>query len=408
MDVTRRWQGKLPCFFDCKSYALLLILSITGWLVNKGLKGDHLPKTDETRVTGGQLFKSGTKVFPRFSLHTVSGYGQSHRPHPAFRILGVLLLTVISLCSCSKGGYSGKMESINFGTVPTAANTLVYISQDQHFFTTNGLSVNIKDYATGVATTDALLKGDMDIAWVAEFPFVRRAFAKEKISIIAVAGRFDEQHLFGRIDRGIKTVDSLRGKKIGIPRNTIAEFYLGRFLELHGMNIREVSLVDVPPPQSMDAITRGGIDGIIAWEPYSSQIRVKLADKTVALPIQSGQPGYGAVTGRNDWIKGQPGIVNRFLRSLAQAEDYLTRNPAAAKAILRRRLNYDDAFTETIWSENQFSLSLDQSLITAMEDEARWMIKNRLTSEKTVPNFLDYIYEDGLKAVKPEAVNIIR
>jgi len=36
------------------------------------------------------------------------------------------------------------------------------------------------------------------------------------------------------------------------------------------------------------------------------------------------------------------------------------------------------------------------------------MIKNKLTSEKTVPNFLDYIYEDGLKAVKPEAVNIIR
>jgi len=34
----------------------------------------------------------------------------------------------------------------------------------------NGLSVNIKDYATGTATIDALLKGEMDISWVAEFP----------------------------------------------------------------------------------------------------------------------------------------------------------------------------------------------------------------------------------------------
>ena len=58
--------------------------------------------------------------------------------------------------------------------------------------------------------------------------------------------------------------------------------------------------------------------------------------------------------------------------------------------------------------EHQFSLSLDQSLITAMEDEARWMIKNYLTTEKKVPDFLNYIYADGLKAVKPEAVNIIR
>jgi NitT/TauT family transport system substrate-binding protein len=63
---------------------------------------------------------------------------------------------------------------------------------------------------------------------------------------------------------------------------------------------------------------------------------------------------------------------------------------------------------ETIWRENQFSLSLDQSLITAIENEARWMIKNKLTAEKSMPNFPDFISEDALKAIKPNAVNIIR
>jgi NitT/TauT family transport system substrate-binding protein len=71
-------------------------------------------------------------------------------------------------------------------------------------------------------------------------------------------------------------------------------------------------------------------------------------------------------------------------------------------------MNFDDAYLEIIWPRYQFSLSLDQSLITAMEDEARWMIKNYLTKEKNVPNFLDCIHEDALKALKPEAVNIIR
>ena len=75
---------------------------------------------------------------------------------------------------------------------------------------------------------------------------------------------------------------------------------------------------------------------------------------------------------------------------------------------MQKRLKLDDAYTATVWSQNQFSLSLDQSLIAAMEDEARWMIKNKLTNEKKVPDFLDYIYEDGLKAIKPEAVSIIR
>jgi hypothetical protein len=43
-----------------------------------------------------------------------------------------------------------------------------------------------------------------------------------------------------------------------------------------------------------------------------------------------------------------------------------------------------------------------------MEDEARWMIKSGLTTEKQVPDFLNFIYVDGLKAVKPEAANIVR
>ena len=91
-----------------------------------------------------------------------------------------------------------------------------------------------------------------------------------------------------------------------------------------------------------------------------------------------------------------------------KAQDYLIRNTVAARHIIQKTLNYDGTFMDILWSESLFSISLDHALIAAMEDEARWMIKNNLTKEKKVPNFLDYIHEDALKAVKPEAVNIIR
>ncbi len=58
-------------------------------------------------------------------------------------------------------------------------------------------------------------------------------------------------------------------------------------------------------------------------------------------------------------------------------------------------------------AKNNFILSLSQVLIIAMEDEARWAIKNNLTDATEVPNYLDYIYFDALEAVKPDAVNII-
>jgi NitT/TauT family transport system substrate-binding protein len=60
------------------------------------------------------------------------------------------------------------------------------------------------------------------------------------------------------------------------------------------------------------------------------------------------------------------------------------------------------------WTEHQLSVSLDQALIAAMEDEARWMIRSNLVSENQVPDFLNYTYPDALKAAEPDAVSIIR
>jgi NitT/TauT family transport system substrate-binding protein len=124
--------------------------------------------------------------------------------------------------------------------------------------------------------------------------------------------------------------------------------------------------------------------------------------------VHSGQAQYAVLVGRNDWIKRHPELVKRVLKSLARAEEYVVQHPAQAKAILKKRYQHDDAYVARVWPEHQFSLSLDQALVLAMEDEARWMIKNKLTSEKQIPDFMNYIYVDGLKAVKPEAVKIIR
>jgi hypothetical protein len=54
------------------------------------------------------------------------------------------------------------------------------------------------------------------------------------------------------------------------------------------------------------------------------------------------------------------------------------------------------------------ALSLDQTLVAATKDETQWMINNNLSGERQIPDFLNYICEDGLKAIRPEAVNIIR
>jgi ABC-type nitrate/sulfonate/bicarbonate transport system substrate-binding protein len=157
-----------------------------------------------------------------------------------------------------------------------------------------------------------------------------------------------------------------------------------------------------------DSITKGDIDAVVIWEPYADAIKNNLGDNAVIWPAQSGQVAYWLLICTNDRIAGHPSTVQRFLRSLVQAEKYSVEHPTEAKAIVQKKLQYNATFLDKIWPENQFTLALDQSLIIAMEDESRWMMNNNLTTNKVMPNYMDYIYRDGLGIVKPESMNIIK
>jgi len=328
-------------------------------------------------------------------------------PHFPFRIqmvLAVLFVMASGLWSCSKSDYSRRVEIVTIGATPFELNALIYVADEQRFFTNNGVRAAFKDYDTGLAAVTGLLKGEVDIALATEFIIVGKSLQKQDVLDLATIDKSMIYYIIVRADRGIKTPADLKGKRIGVSRQTNTEFYLGRMLDLNGMAIRQVTMVDTKASDMAGTIAGGGVDAVVTWEPYVTQVKQQMGNRVIIWSVQSGQVSYWSVVSTPKWISQHPDLVRHFLKSLAQTEEYIIQHPAEAKAFLQKRLKLRD----TYWSQNQFSLSLDQSLITAMEDEARWMIKNKITTEKQVPDFTNYIYVDGLKAVKPEAVNIIR
>ena len=300
---------------------------------------------------------------------------------------------------------SGTTESITIEELPYESYGLIYIAEEEGLFTRNGLNVTMRNYG-GPNFLNGLLSDEVDIGLSSEYVFVRKVLNQANISVIGNIDRYQNVYLIGRKDKGIEKVSDLSGKKIGLTRNTISEFYLGRFLDLHGMSIRDVTLSNMPPSQYMQAITNGSIEALLTGN-FIDQIQERLGNNAVLWPTQNGQNSYYVMSCRSDWAAGHPVQINRFLKSLAQAEDYMINHPNEAKAIVQKKLNYTDAYMAKIWPKNEFSLTLDQSLVVAMEDEGRWMIANNLTTAKTIPDIRDHIYTKGLEGVLPESVNVI-
>jgi ABC-type nitrate/sulfonate/bicarbonate transport system substrate-binding protein len=319
-----------------------------------------------------------------------------------------LFVTFLALSAC-QAGYTGQVDTITLATPELESNGLFWIAQDRQMFARNGLNVIVIDADAGISAMDAVLRGEADIAGLGEFPVVQKALQKAGLSVPVCTVKMDYVFVEARADRGIRQVSDLKGKKVGAVSGTIANFFLGRFLELNGVSREALTLVNVPTAAgSVDAIVNGSVDAIVVSEPYATRIRERLGENSVTWPAQSSQPMYGLMVSTEEWTQRHPDQAARFLRSLAQAEEYLLHNPAELEAGIAKHLHVDANFTHAAMSRNRFSLTLDQSLITAMEDEARWMIKSNLTAETQVPNFLDYVYVDGLRAIKPDAVNIIR
>ena len=335
--------------------------------------------------------------------------GQRVSTNAPTRILSAALLIVaVGLSACGQST-SEPVEQLTIGVFKGVFSSLIWIAESQGYFPDHGLEVIIRDeYETGKEPVRDAVDGKVDIATAAEFVLVNASFDNNNLTAISTIDLADAIELVARKDHGITRPTDLRGKTIAIPKNTQAEFFLGRFLTFNDLTLDDVQIVGMSPSELVDAIVAGTIDAAMIWEPNIYEISNRLGNNLITFPGQSGQDFYFLMVTTNEVITARPEAIERFLKALIEAEKFVKEHPEKAKDIITERLDVEEDYVASVWPKNDFTTSLPQSLILAMDDEARWSIANNLTDKKTVPNYLDYIYLDGLEAIKPEAVTIIR
>ncbi len=326
-------------------------------------------------------------------------------------IVGTLIVVIILssfIYLNSQMPNNGKLESISVAYSPFESLALFWVAQEQGFFAQNGLNVIVHKYSSGASSLSGVVNGEADIAvGPSEFPLVTMALNKENVQTIATISKSNFVYLVARTDRGISDVPDLKGKTIGTTFGTIAQYYLGRFLILNGLKTEEVTLVDLRTPTDwVNAVVNGSIDAVATAQPYANLAKEGLGANAVAWSINSNQPQFTQSIATNKLIIDHPQLCSSFLKALYQAEKFIGDHPADAKVIVKQEMNFTDTYTETVWTQNQFFLSLDPALIQAMESEARWLISNNLTNQTVVPDFTSYIYTNALASVKPESVTV--
>ncbi len=302
---------------------------------------------------------------------------------------------------------TGPPAKIRLGLGPGEHSALIWVAENRGYFAENGLDIFITVYEAGAIAIKDFFADKLDIVTIGDFVFVVNSFHRPDIKIFGAIDEFDSHRIIARKDSGIKVLSDLRGKRVGILKGSQAEFCLARILLLNEISSQDVHVVDLSPTQQISAIENGTIDAALVWEPYVQKLKDTLGINAVSLPGQSGQDLYWLLICGDGMIKTQPLVLRRFLAALIEAEKFLRSNQAEAKVITAKRIGYDMTYLDSIWKNNKFDVSLPQGLLLTLEDQARWLKSSGAINITETPDFLDFVYTQGLETLNPEAVTMI-
>ncbi|MBV8620823.1 MAG: NrtA/SsuA/CpmA family ABC transporter substrate-binding protein [Curvibacter sp.] len=299
----------------------------------------------------------------------------------------------------------GLVMAVNTGYV---ASCPILAAQRYGYFLAQGVQISIQSHTSGKSAMEAVLTGAADLGTVADIPIVFAALEHAPISVVATFFQAETDHgIVARRDHGIQRPQDLKGKRIGATQGTSGHFILDAFLNKQRLRPSEVSMRNFKPEDLTAALQRGEVDAIASWEPYLEQTMRLLKENGIAFYGQNIYEITYNMAGRTDYIKAHPERIVKVLRALEQGEQFCRLQTDRAQAMMAQETQTELGTMKKFWSSYRFDMRLDQGLILALEDETRWVIKNRLSSTTVMPNFLDSLYLDGLDSVSPEAVSVI-
>ena len=181
-----------------------------------------------------------------------------------------------------------------------------------------GVGVNWTDFKTGVAMTEAMLSGDIDISYSQGLaPFVTAIQQGAPLKMVGIAVVYEANDCFVKNGSGIdaSNASELEGKTVAVPLNTMADYAFRRYMAHLKVDTSKMKIVDQAPADGAQSLTDGLVDMACIFGGASSK-----AAGEVGTPIMTKQQKIDAGIGSFDVI--------------SVTEKFATENPELVKTFL--------------------------------------------------------------------------
>ncbi len=322
---------------------------------------------------------------------------------------GVISLLIILLAAVfySNLGRSPVPLVITIAEAHQPAFALLYIAQEKGFFNDQALQVKYHRFTSGRDALDDVVAGNADLATVFETPVVLQALAGVDLRILSTLHQSSNNTgLLALRASGIEKAADLIGKRIGVPFNTNAQFFLSLYLQSQGISSQDIHLVDTAPEDLPKQLLAGNLDAVAIWNPYLHSIKAQFKKEALIHFRSDVYTEMSVLAARENTLFNKKVAIQRLYHALARAEKFLQNHPQQALALVLKQFRQDQHQSiREVWPGIKATLALDNLLLNVLRGEAQWFYQQGVVKDLRL-DFENIFYSQFLSEVNVYGVTV--
>jgi sulfonate transport system substrate-binding protein len=221
-----------------------------------------------------------------------------------------------------------------------------------------------------------LANGSAHAATNAETQFLIAGAPNVRILFTVADGLY---RIVAKHSAGISSLADLKGKRITLPRDTSAHYYVVRMLASVGLSESDVKIVDLPRDQMAAGVIDGRADAISMWEPEAQNAIDGLGRDAVVFQDNKVYRELFSLYTTTD-VLGDPKRRRElvgFVRALLTAVDELKAAPAPHFPLIAKTTGHPADHVARSWEHHAFPAAVPADMLDVMVEEEKWVAQKQ-------------------------------
>jgi NitT/TauT family transport system substrate-binding protein len=264
---------------------------------------------------------------------------------------------------------------LSFGVLQVLQALPLFVAEEQGFFETAGVEVELVPFQSAADKDIALNAGAIDGYFGDLFtPLIVEGNGLD-ISIVAANYRTGPKaRMFAVLASkasGVRTIKELEGRQVGISSNSVIDYVTQVLLARDGLEPGDAELADMKNiGLRMQLLMSGELDAATLPEPLATAAEkggaTLLADDTGMLVSQT------VLIFSQDYLEAQPGEVRQFLSAVNNANAWIAANPVEARKMMIERTRVPEPLQEK-FPIPLFPVKMDVPSAATIAEAVAWL-----------------------------------